>query len=369
MNRSAALRLAILSSALVMAAPTGRAGHALVRTFSDPAPAPYVRFGAEVAIVGEAVIVTAPHEGSLDPALDGPGAVHVFDGRSGALLRTLVHPEAHPDDAFGRALATLGDDVLIGADQATFRFDVATGALVRRFPLTGIGVTAVGRNVAIGGARSVSVFHGNTGRPLRYLPQPHQAGGFGEILAGTARRLFVAAADDSVGSPYSGAVYVYAAHSGDLLLTLRDDPPVNVGRFGGSLAPIGDDRLLVGTTLTTGQDFPTGAVMLYDTRHGERLLTLQEPVPQGGFGSALAAYGDDLLIGSPGGLEGAAYRFDGSDGALLDTFANPDGAASFGSSLASDGAAVVVGAPYMAGPGNVHLYCDTALPASAGPCR
>ena len=73
-----------------------------------------------------------------------------------------------------------------------------------------------------------------------------------------------------------------------------------------------------------------------------------EPTPTTGdqFGRAVAALGDDILVGAPGN-SGAVYRFDGRDGRLLATFADPDasGGNRFGVAIAADHGRVVVGAP------------------------
>lgn len=91
-------------------------------------------------------------------------------------------------------------------------------------------------------------------------------------------------------------------------------------------------------------DRSTGAVV--------RVFTSPNPTAGDGFGSALAADGQRLLIGAPfddtAGLDaGAAYLFDMETGAALTTFLNPTPAAldGFGQAVAFSATRPLIGAP------------------------
>jgi cysteine-rich repeat protein len=90
----------------------------LVRTFLDLPPrsphSPYV-----LTALGPHVLV------------GGGGVAHLLDGRTGARRHTFGDGT---DANFGRTLAVLDGDVLIGATGAVQRYDGATGELVRTYP-------------------------------------------------------------------------------------------------------------------------------------------------------------------------------------------------------------------------------------------
>ena len=146
-------------------ATTGAVVQEFVNSVPNPDYAP--NFGAAVAAFGSTIVVGAP--------LDSPfGAVHLFDAATGALLRTLVSPNASaPCDgcgSFGAAVATLGTDVLVGAPYdsvdglatgAAYLFDSASGALKRTFrspapgsdDAHGASVAAADETIVIGAPR------------------------------------------------------------------------------------------------------------------------------------------------------------------------------------------------------------------------
>ena len=109
----------------------------LLRNFLNPSPAENDGFGRSVAAIGNNFVVGAP--GDDTAAADG-GAAYLFD-ETGHLLRTLMNPTPVDGDWFGVSVAALGNDVLVGAPGSTvaadngaaYLFDGTTGGLLLTF--------------------------------------------------------------------------------------------------------------------------------------------------------------------------------------------------------------------------------------------
>jgi cysteine-rich repeat protein len=96
-------------AAYVFDATTG----ALLRTLTSP----YVgdgEFGRAVATVGSRIVVGAFGESAVDP-LQNLGAAYVFDGTTGALEQTILKPAPTNGDAFGWFVATTSTQLAIVA--------------------------------------------------------------------------------------------------------------------------------------------------------------------------------------------------------------------------------------------------------------
>jgi FG-GAP repeat len=128
------------------------------------------------------------------------------------------------------------------------------------------------------------------------------------------------------------------------------NPDPDIGLFGESVA-ISGNLAIVGAA---GDESDRGAAYLFDTSTGDRLHTFVNPFASKGdeFGSAVAMSGNNILVGSPFGDEGAdnsgvAYLFD-TTGNLLQTFAPPSGSegSEFGSTVSLFGNTVLIGSPY-----------------------
>src|SRR5439155_1175611 len=132
--------------------------------------------------------------------------------------------------------------------------------------------------------------------------------------------------------------------------------------FGFSIATTGTD-VLVGVPLAGARD--VGLAYLLDGLTGAPRVIFQKPIPVAGdfFGAAVAADGDEVLVGAPLDSEpapnaGAAHLFSGGTGALLQTFPNPAQGAfdHFGFALAAGPSGLLVGAP---GPSRVYVFRPT----------
>lgn len=87
---------------------------ALVTTIANPTPIIGSQFGRSLAFVAGNLVVGAPG----DPGdTNDSGRVHVFDPRSGVLLGTIMNPGPEPTRAnlFGWSMAALGTEVVVSA--------------------------------------------------------------------------------------------------------------------------------------------------------------------------------------------------------------------------------------------------------------
>jgi FG-GAP repeat len=293
-------------------------------TYTNPSPSIGAQFGASVTSLGSWVAVGAPHAATSGPHA---GAVYLFDAASGANLRTFTNPSPEAGQLFGSSLGAAGLGLLAGTplydgqapgSGAMYLFDGASGELVRAFrnpnpddyDLFGQALAGVGSNVVIGApfddtaaanGGAVYIFDPAQRSPIATFTSPHARAGdfFGSALATSGSWVFVGAPFDDSAGPDAGAVYMFDANTG-ALLRMFSDPAVNVdGRFGSAVAVRGD-RLLVGAPFadTTAQD--AGMAYLFDAGSGALLETFENPTPSAGdqFGGALAVLGGRVAIGS-----------------------------------------------------------------------
>jgi hypothetical protein len=291
----------------LMDAATG----AVLRTFPNPQSSGRAEFGTTIATLGTKVIV-GDFMG-FDGVADN-GVVYVFDGVSGALLQTILDPESSGDgiDFFGIAIATLGGDIVVGSPRqdagnldagAVYVFDGGTGALVRTlvspmpvfFGQFGISVATLGANILVGapGEERAYLFDGTTGALLHVYAAP--AGGqFGWSVAAFGDDVLVGARTDATAAPNGGAAYLVDSASGALLQTYLSPTPGADDLFGSTLAVLGND-VLVGEVLST----QAGAVEVFDGASGAPLRTLSNPTPANGDDFvSVAVVGNAVVIGA-----------------------------------------------------------------------
>lgn len=228
----------------------------LLHTFSSPDGYSW-SFGYTVAAVGEDVLVAAPF---ANTAAGDAGAAYLFDGSTGELRHTFVSPDPDRDDRFGRYLAGVGNNVLIatnGEDTrsadggAAYLFDGATGALIRSFIGNGGSfgaVAAAGENVLAGGTEGVHLYNGATGEIMQtYFSPRTYTSSFGQALGAIDGKVLVGAPYDYLdySCGVNGVVYVYDMESGELTQTLARPDQGAGGTFGQSIA-VGGGQALVG---------------------------------------------------------------------------------------------------------------------------
>jgi hypothetical protein len=265
----------------------------LLRTLESPAPATGDRFGFSIAVAGTLIIVGAPGD---DAAGVDSGAAFVFDGATGAHLRTLHAPSPIPNAQFGFSVAARGDDIIVGAPfaggaqadaGAAYLFDGASGDLLLTFTNDGAGGDEFGAAVARAG---------------------------NDVLVGAPR--------DSGVVDSAGAAFLFDGATGTRLNVFRGPQGGEGDLFGASVAPIGAD-VIIGAPFAEG----SGAVYRFD-RLGETPSKTYLPpdIPPSGataFGIALATVERDFLVSAPGGeLEQnpAAFVMDGATGNVIQAF-------------------------------------------------
>ncbi len=176
-------------------------------------------------------------------------------------------------------------------------------------------------------------------------PTPERFDVFGTALAPVGNdRVLIGAPSDSAGGISAGAAYLFGTN-GHLLLTLTNPAPGNTDSFGDAVAAVGNDRLLIGEPHDDTGDFGSGVTHLYDT-NGSRIVTFTNPTPAAldSFGTPVAAVGNRaVMIGARGDDTGAtdagaAYLFT-TGGVLITTFTNPTPAVDdhFGATVAAVG--------------------------------
>ena len=257
-------------------------------------------FGAVVAAMGHDLLVTSFADTAVGP---NPGAVYLFQGDTGAVLKTFGNPVSLgvAQGSFGRSLATVGRTVAIGSpfepaggDQvgAVYLFDADTGALIHRV----------------------------TDPSPSYSAQES----FGLALAIVDGMIAVGAPRKEIAGRNRGAVFIVDPQTGAVVRTLLNPvlpPPVSYS-FGLSLAALGEN-------LVVGAD---QELHLIDPVTGAVRQSFPTPTPQDvnltRFGQYVDALGDHPVAGDPGGpgggQEGVIYVFDSVSGALVLTVQNPD---------------------------------------------
>ena len=308
---------------------------------ANPTPAPLDYFGHAIAIDGGRIVVGAYLDDTF--GLDA-GAAYVFDTTTGDLIHTLSSPQAASADYFGFSVAISGHTIVVGARRAD--------------------VTAVDEGAAY-------LFDADSGAFLRQIanPSPENFDGFGRSAAISEEFVIVGADGDNTGAPGSGAAYVFAVSSGELVHTLLNPTPAFVEFFGRSV-DISGDRIIVGSTRANEGAPDTGAAYAFSASTGELVDTLANPTPDqlDVFGGAVAIDGTTIVIGAywddtAGTDAGAAYVFDAETGVVTHSLPNPTlGSFNyFGYSVAVEGELVVVGAPFedvnsLTDAGEVYLF-------------
>lgn len=311
----------------------------LLTTFTDPS-ATFTSFGASVAAVGgERVLVGA--YGYKNGAAQ-VGRAYLFN-TNGALLTTFTNPSPSTVQAFGWSVAGMdGDRVLIGTGGRRAYLFRTNGNLLTTFtnPVTeadggfGVSVAGVGSDRVLIGAPYDSTGAATAG--IAYLfntngvllttftqPSPQTGDNFGSSVAAVGSdRILIGAEQDSLGAQAgeatytSGAAYLFSTN-GVLLTTFANPIPTPFGRFGRSLAGVGNSRVLIGAYQDATGEFQAGAAYLFST-NGALLMSFTNPTParQDWFAWSVAAMGNDRVLiggvwddtGAPD--SGAAYLFD-----------------------------------------------------------
>jgi|GEM_PF-837916 len=296
--------------------------------FSNPSPsAGTSKFGQSVATTSQDnIIIGAPQDSSLVP---NSGAVYGFSTATGTPYLTINNPNPKVFDLFGYAVASLGNNIIVGAPN-----DSAVGIAY--------------------------LFDGNTGQILQtfFNPNPEVNDFFGASVAavGADRVLIGAPASlTPTGGEKPGEAYIFDSVTGQLLQTFRNPNP-GLDNFGYSVAWTGIGRdILIGAPGDDQGGTDGGIAFLFDGITGAVLQRYNAPKVEefNQFGQALALMGNEVLIGSPGyglGNSGGTFRYELRTGNLVQNYLSPvtdntDTDLNFGTSVASVGNLILVGAP------------------------
>jgi Leucine-rich repeat (LRR) protein len=326
--------------------PGATRGNDLLARFANPTPAPGDQFGYAVSQAGQDIAIADPGD---DTNGTDAGAVYVYDGGTGQLKATLLGAAA--GDRFGSALASSGNLLIVGAPFAK-AYDDPTA------PNSG----------------NVYVYDTSSGRSLGtlYVPQGSPNDQFGAALAVVGQDVLVGAPNDTIYNTGAGAVYRYNLISRDNVAQYYF-PDVAAGDHFGAAITTAGNRIYVGAP---GRDVngttDAGAVFVIDGNTAALTMRIDNPLvtASSGFGSALAAVGQNVAVGSPYSKNGAGVVqvFDGTTGAVVRTIdvpGTPGVLPLFGASLAAyDDSRIVVGAPSNAfGVGSVYVI-DSATGAT-----
>lgn len=335
-------------------------------------------FGQSAAIADDQVLIGQPAN------FYGPGIVYVYTSTSSGWVEQarLASPDSAHGVAFGAAMATDGERLLVGAPASRgepgsvhlFRRDTGSAGWSLVASATGDGpaqsgsfgasvaLTATGALVSAPGVNgSGAVFPVELGSSITVgepldAPTSDRGAQFGASVSVHGDLALIGAPGANGGQ---GAAYLYRrAGAGtwqlDATLTSNDEE-LGDGRLGSAVL-LTEGRAYAGAPLGNGA---AGTVLVFETAANEWSQTGQLHPLDGGsrgrFGSTLASSGDELWVGAPTstGGDGTAYRFvaDGNGGwssadaiqaDSANTAAWPFG---FGTSIAASEAAVAIGMP------------------------
>ena len=275
----------------------------LIRTIPNLAPAPGDGFGLSVAVDKDGnIIVGAPYDDDPDgagplPEVVNAGAVFVFD-IYGNLIHRIQNPFPAPGDRFGEALA---------ADQYG---NIIVGAMCDDDP-DGPGPIPWTKDVG-----AVFVFNGATGALVHTIPsvsaQPWDW--FGIAVTALDDEIIIGDPFYLISNEYAGAVRIFDQATGDLWSTWSNPhpPPTGDGSWDvfGARLTVDESRgeIIVGANSDDDPDGPgpspkvvnAGSVFVLDASTGEILHTIWNPFPDIGdfFGVSVAAAGGKYVIGA-----------------------------------------------------------------------
>jgi hypothetical protein len=315
------------------------------RLASDGAAFDY--FGSSTALSGDMAVVGAPFDDNVRGNAAGGAYLYHFDGTQWSEDMKLTDPLGASGDHFGHAVAASGGIVAVGFPSVAndrggveiFRRDGATWALDADLCC---GATGSQRGYAVAASGDIVAW----GEP------EYEAGG----MARGQLRLH-----RYTGSGWGTGISITASDGAD------------GDRLGSSVAVAGD--VLVAGAPYVGTNAGAAYIFRWDgTGWSEEVkLTALFPAIGDDFGRSVAAFGDVVVVGAPfhdptaGADAGIAwvYRYDGTSWIFEDFLIADDGAAShhFGTAVAVFGDRIVVGAPE-ADDGEGALYAFHFDPAT-----
>ncbi|MCC6191100.1 MAG: hypothetical protein IT318_18930 [Anaerolineales bacterium] len=357
--------------------------YAVIQTYPNPTPAPDEEFGSALAwLPGSGQILVGARGDQLDMG-QHVGAAYLVNAGTGAVDQVFAKPTPMDADFFGFSVAAAITNVVVGAPNdelggapqnygVVYLFDSASGALVHTFPhptpaandLFGSSVAIAGDTLVVGAPQYNAPSAVDAGRVFLCGLQTGTCPGIvdnpspGTTLDGDRFGLVVAATTSrfAVAAPYDGGhgtvyVYTYSGSTATLTRAISETLQSTGDEFGRALAAVGNN-LLIGAPADDAGANNAGAAYLYDL-NGSLLHTFINPAPHENdrFGSAVASDGTLIAIGAAnddagGDDAGAVHLYDGSTYAFIQTVQkqNRQAGEQFGFALAAIGADFVSGA-------------------------
>jgi outer membrane protein assembly factor BamB len=278
-------------------------------------------FGISVAVDRGLVVVGAS---GVDDLGEDAGAAYVFDAETGTQLFKLLADDGERRDLFGAGVAIRDGLIAVGAVNADIRgrnegavylFDAATGAQLARLiapdgaPLDRLGGTiAIDRGVIAVSCPSDDGIGMNSGSVYLFSVETREflgilraSDGGEDLQFGTTMdmRDGIVAAGSQFGESDTGSVYLFDVETQTELFKLGAGDPAPLDLFGWSVA-VDDGLVLVGAIQSSGVEFQTGAVYLFDARTGAQLAKLQatDSVQRDFVGRDVAIWGGTAYAGA-----------------------------------------------------------------------
>lgn len=352
-----------------------------IQTFNNPIPESFARFGAALETVNNQILIGSPGWNNSQ------GLVYVLDGTTGEILPAFENPSANAGSSeFGAAIASLGLAPVIGAPTdssiafasgAVYVYNTITGLPVTQlfnptpepFDYFGYSLATIGNDIIIGAPGDSTselrggiayLFDGITGelRQIFNNPNPQPDDYFGAAIASVGDWVLIGA-PGSLGIGQSnrpGSAYLFNSVTGDLIQSFRNPNP-GLDNFGHAVAWTGIGRdIIIGSPGDDQRGINAGAAFLIDGITGSVLANYTPENLRTGdrFGEFITTTSNNnVVVGSPGFGPfdfGAAFKFQLRTGELLETYLHPelppsDGVLNFGSAIASFNAGLIIAAP------------------------
>lgn len=367
-----------------------------VWSIESPVPESNSRYGYQVEIDGDYVIISEPYATVGD--IISAGKVYLYD-LDGNLLHTFLSPNPETNKSFGDNLALYEDLVAIfevskinelsqvagtihvyktdGTHQYTIQSqDIKDSAISAR----GIGV-AFGADILLisekGGDMMPPIqgkvhIYSQNGEYVNTIlsPEPSVHGNFGKTLKVGEEIILISQYGDPERGLKIGPGYVYVHdYDGNHLMTLESPEKEEYACFGSSVST-SMDMIVIGEYKATVNGLGEAGKVHIFNEEGEHLRTLLSPDPEAYalFGSDVAISGDIIVVGeerrniNPFGDEGRAYVFD-VNGTLLQnlTAPHPSINGAFGSDVVFQNDVIVVSESSaevdgQSASGRIHVY-------------
>jgi len=206
-----------------------------------------------VAAAQDRVLVGAPNS---DVGAQDAGAAFLFEASTGIFLKSFQKSTRSVGDYFGWSVGAIGDNILVGA---------------------------IGDDAGALNAGAVYLFDAGTGSMLRDFknPDPGDTDQFGLSLACLDGKVIVGAPYDDTGAQDSGAAYLIATATGELVHVFANPTPALSDYFGWSVSFIGSD-VIVGSPFDDAGGADAGVAYLFT-----QIATVQGGTGGGAAGRAL----------------------------------------------------------------------------------